>query len=143
MLAFRPSHTLYSFFNRTPSVAASDRLTIVEQSQLGYLFFRASTYFRFWSKPTQNVAQIILYYHVTKQFLDGLNWLMTCFRFQNIFCRNSCFRFWWKTYTKCCSNNYVISGVKRISSPVLCFDQVLLISGYDLENGRMLCKQNY
>ena len=28
--------------------------------------------------------------------------------------------FWWKTYTKRCTKNYVISRVKRLSSPALC-----------------------
>ena len=41
------------------------------------------------------------------------------------------------------TNNYATSHVKDF----LCFhfsvDQVLSISGYDLENGRMLCKQKY
>ena len=42
-----------------------------------------------------------------------MNWLVTRFRFQNIFWKNiNCFRFWWKTYTKRCTNNYVMSRVK-------------------------------
>ena len=70
---------------------------------------------------TFKIAQIILYYHVAKQFLPCLNWLVTYCRFQNMFWKNiNCFRFWWKTYTKRCTSNYVISRVKRLSSPVLC-----------------------
>ena len=88
------------------------------------LWFRTSTCFRFWSKTfliKRNVAQIILYYHVIKQFLACLNWLVTCFRFQDMFWKNmNCFWFWWKTYTKCCTSNYVISRVKRLSSPTHC-----------------------
>ena len=77
--------------------------------------------FDFDQKLSRNVAQIILYYHVTKQFLPCLNWLVTCFQFQNMFWKNiNCFRFWWKTYTKRCTSNYVISRVKRLSSPALC-----------------------
>ena len=77
--------------------------------------------FTFDQKLSQNVAQIILYYHVTKQYLPCLNWLVTCFQFQNMFWKNiNCFRFWWKTYTKRCTSNYVISRVKRLSSPALC-----------------------
>ena len=70
-------------------------------------------------KNFHNVAQIILYYHVTKQFLACLNWLVTCFQFQNMFWKNLCFRFWWNTYTKKCTSNCVISPVKRLSSPAL------------------------
>ena len=66
-------------------------------------------------------SQIILYYHVTKQFLPCLNWFVTCFRLQNMFWKNiNCFWFWWKTYTKCCTSNYVISCVTRLPSPALC-----------------------
>ena len=60
-----------------------------------------------------HVAQIVLYYHVTKQFLPLLNWLVTCFWFQNIF------RLSWKIYLKRCKSNYVISQVKRLSSSAL------------------------
>ena len=66
-------------------------------------WFRATTCFRFWSKLSWNVAQIILYCHVTRQFLPCLNWKITCFRFHNMFWKNNCFRFWWKTYTKRCA----------------------------------------
>ena len=58
---------------------------------------------------SRNVAQIILYYHVTNQFHPCLIWLVTCFWFQNMFWKNiNCFRFWWKTYTKRCTSYYVI-----------------------------------
>ena len=87
------------------------------------LWFYASIWFRFDQKLSRNVVQIILYYHVTKLFLPCLNWLVTCFRF-HMFCKNinciNCFRFWWKTYTKHCSSNYVISSVRRLSCPALC-----------------------
>ena len=52
--------------------------------------------------------------------ISCLNWLVTCFRFQNLFWKNiNCFRFWWKSYTKYCTSNYVISRVKTFSSPAL------------------------
>ena len=111
------------FFYRTPPVAASDGLTTVQQNQMVCLSFdfAPSRAFDFDKKFTQNVAQIIVYYHVTKQFFPCLKWLITCFRFQNMFWKKvSCFRFWWKTYTKRCTNNYVISRVKRLFSPRLC-----------------------
>ena len=108
------------------------------------LWFRASTCFNFNQKLSRNVAQIILYYHVTKPFLSYLNWLVTCFRFQNLFWENlNCFRFWWKTYTKRCTSNYVTLRVIRLFPLHFQLDQVLSISGYDLENGRMSCKQKY
>ena len=85
------------------------------------LISRLSCAFDFDQKLSRNVAQIILYYHVTNQFLPCLIWLVTCFWFQNMFWKNiNCFRFWWKTYTKRCTSNYVISRVKRLSSPALC-----------------------
>ena len=93
----------------------------VKSAGVSVLWFRASTRYYLDQKLTQNVAQIILYYHATEQFLPCLNWLIMDFRFQNMFWKNiSCFRFWWKTYTKRCTNNYVISRVKRLSSPALC-----------------------
>ena len=85
------------------------------------LWFPLPRAFTFDQKLSRNVAQIILCYHVTKQFLPCLNWLVTCFQFQNMFWKNiNCFRFWWKTCTKRCTSNYVISRVKRFSSPALC-----------------------
>ena len=100
--------------------------------------------FDFDQKLTQNVAQMTIYYQVTKQFIGCLNWLIPCFPCQNVFWKNiSCFRFWWKTYTKHCTNNCVISRVKRLSSPALCVDQVFLISRYDSENRKIMYKQKY
>ena len=67
-----------------------------------------------------HVAQIILYYHVTKQFLPCLNSLVYCFWFQNMFWKNiNCFRLRWKIYLKRCARNCVISQVKRLSSSAL------------------------
>ena len=50
-------------------------------------------------------------YAIGKKILPCLNWLTTCFQFQNMFFENFyCFQFWWKT--KRCTNNYVISCFK-------------------------------
>ena len=90
---------------------------------MGCLFFdfAPSRAFDFDQKLSWNVVKIILYYHVAKQFLPCLNWLVTCFWFQIMFWKNiNCFRFWWKTYTKRCTSNCVILLVKRLSSPALC-----------------------
>ena len=79
--------------------------------------------FDFDQKLSQNVAQLIFYYHVTKQIPPCLNWLVACFSiwFLNMFWKNiNCFQFSWKTYTKRCTSNCVISHVKRLSSPTLC-----------------------
>ena len=59
------------FFYRAPPVAASDSPTTVQESQLGCPFFDFAPPRTFDSdqKLTRNVAQIILYYHVGKQFL--------------------------------------------------------------------------
>ena len=76
-----------------------------------------------------------LYYHLTKQFHDCLNSLAMFFQLQNMFWKNiNCFWLWWKTHTKHCTSNYVISHVKRLSSLHVVVVQVLSISGYDLEN---------
>ena len=104
-------------------MAASDSPSTVQWSQLGCLFFdfAPTRVFDFDQKFSRNVAQVILYYHVTKQFLACLSWLATCFWFQNMFWKNiNRFRFWWKTYTERCTSNYVILRVKRLSSPALC-----------------------
>ena len=62
-----------------------------------------------------HLAQISL-----KQFLPCLNWLVTCFWFQNMFWRNiNCSRLWWRLSLKHCTSNYVISQVKRLSSSAL------------------------
>ena len=54
-------------------------------------------------------------------FFVCLNWLITRFLFQNMFWNNnSFFQFWWKAYTKRCTNNYLISWFKRLSSLALC-----------------------
>ena len=83
-------------------------------------------------------------YHMTKQSLSCLNWLLTCFQFYNLFWKNiSCFWFWWKSCTKYYTNNYVVSFIKRLSLPALAVGQVLSISGYDLEDRRILCKQKF
>ena len=88
----------------------------------------------------RKVAQIILYYHVAKQFLSCLHYFINCIWFQNIFWRNiSCFRFWWKIYTKRCTNNNVISRVKRLSSPALC---TWSVSGHDLEMEECRVRKN-
>ena len=85
------------------------------------LISRLPCVFDFDQKLSRNVAQVILYYHVTSQFLSWLSLLVTCFWFQNMFWKNiDCFPFWWKTYTKHCTSNDVISRTKRLSSPALC-----------------------
>ena len=59
------------------------------------------------------------YYHMTKS-VTCLNRLNTCFWFQKRFRKSIiCFRFWWKTYVKLCTNNYVISHLKDVL-PALC-----------------------
>ena len=86
-----------------------------------FLDFAPPPAFDFDQQLTQNVAQIILYYNMRKQFLPCLNWLITCFRFQNMFWKNiSCFQFWWKTHIERCTNNYVIPRVKRLQM-IKCF----------------------
>ena len=47
-----------------------------------------------------------------------------------------CFRFWSKTYTKCCTNNSLLSCVKIISSLLELIDHMLSISEYVWKNIR-------
>ena len=100
-------------------MAASDSPTTVTVKSACLLFdFAPPRAFDFDQKPSRNIAQIILYHHVTKQFIPCLIWLVLCFWFQNMFWKKiNCFRFWWKTYTKRCTSNYLISRVKRLSLP--------------------------
>ena len=76
--------------------------------------------FDFDQKLSQNAAQIILYYQVTKQFVACINWLVTCIWFQTMF---------WKTLiafdfdeilTQSVAQVTVISRVKILSSLALC-----------------------
>ena len=66
----------------------------------------------------KNFAQIILYYHLTKQFLSCLNLLITCLRFHNMNLKNICC--FLKNLHKALHINYVILIVKGLSSPALC-----------------------
>ena len=62
------------------------------------------------------------FFNITWQnnfFLSWIDWSQT-FDFRMFWKNINCFWFWWKTYTKCCTSNYVITCVKRLSSPVLC-----------------------
>ena len=80
------------------------------------------------------------------QFLLCLNWLVTCFRFQNIFWKNiSCFWLWWKTYTNCCTNNYIcnITCQKTFFTCSLWLIKCFQFQDVIWEKGRMLCKQKY
>ena len=98
-------------------MAASGSPTIVQhkcQRECLLFDFAPLRAFDFDQKLTQNVPQIVLYYHVTKQFLPCLNWLITCFRFQY----------------------HVSKDFLRLHFAV---DQVFSISGCGLENGRMPC----
>ena len=111
------------YFYRTPPVASSDSPSLFD-SKVSWSICSLISHLHVLSILIKNlhtkVAQIIIYYHITKQFLPCLNWLITCFRFRNMFWKNiSCFRFWWKTYTKRCTNNYVISRLKRLCLPAL------------------------
>ena len=113
---------------------------------VGCLFFPFAPLraFDFDQKLSRNVVQIILYYYVTNQFLPCLIWLVTCFWFQNMFWKNiNCFRFWWKTYPKCCTSSYVISRIKSFLHPHFAVGQVLSISGYNLENGTWRWKSRF
>ena len=98
------------------------------------LWFHTSMSFQFWSKTLMKCWANNSLLSRDKKFLPCLNWVVTCFQFQKMFWKNNCFRFWWRTYTKHCRRNYVISCVKRLPSLHFAVGQVLSISGYDLEH---------
>ena len=125
-----------SFFCETPLEAASDSPTKYSKDD-----FEHPCVFNFDQKLMQNVAQILLYYHVIKQFLCCLNWLIRCFRFQNVLEKHLLLLILMKNIHNvlCCKNKYVISCVKRLYLPVLCGWS----SAFNLENRKMLRKQKY
>ena len=65
------------------------------------------------------VVEIIPYYHTAK--LSSFAWIdwSRAFYFRICFGITLVFRFWWKAYTKRCTNSYLISRVKRLSSVAL------------------------
>ena len=90
------------------------------------LWFSASTCFQFWLKT------------FTKCCTN--NSLLSLGKMKNI----NCFRFWSKTYPERCTNiNYVIHVSKYFFPLHFAVSLVLSIPGYDLGNGRILCKQKY
>ena len=104
------------------------------------LILRLPCNFDFDQKLSRNVAQIILYYHVTNQFFVAWFYWSHAFDFRMFWKNINCFPFWWKTYTKRCTSSYVISRVKRLSSPApFAVGQVLSIS----ENGTWWWKSRF
>ena len=113
----------------------------VKSAGMFVLWFHAPTCLQFWVKTYRKRCPKNSLLSVTKQILPCLNWFITCFRFQNMFWKNiSCFWYWWKTYTKRFTSNNLLSRVRRLSLPAL---YSWSNSGYDLENGRMSCKQKF
>ena len=51
---------------------------------------------------------------------------------------STCFRFWSKSFTKCCANNFLLSRDKTISSLLELIGHVLSISEYVLEKRELL-----
>ena len=84
-----------SFFYRTSPVATSDSLLhIIVKLTCLFFDFMPPHAFDFDQKFTQNVAQLIFYSHMTKQFLPCLELLIVCFQFQNVLKKKiSCFQF--------------------------------------------------
>ena len=98
-------------------------MAAVNPAGVPVLWFHASTLFRFWSKTfTKRCSND--FFTITWQINFFLAWVHWSHAFdfrKNINWKNiNCFRFWWEIYTKCSTSNYVISLVKRLSSPALC-----------------------
>ena len=88
-----------------------------------------------YSKVSSGVCSLILHFHVLSTFIKKLRTRLhrqfLIITWQNIFFLGgidrshafdfwkniSCFRYWWKTCTRYCTNIYVIRSVKRISLP--------------------------
>ena len=51
-----------------------------------------------------------------------------------LFCPSTCFRFWSKTFMKCCTNSFLLSRDKTISCLLELIGHLHLISEYILEN---------
>ena len=62
------------------------------------------------------------------------NFFLACFDWSRAFNFRIYFDFWWKTYTKRCTNKFVLKNFVRLHFTV---DQMLSISEYDWENGRI------
>ena len=62
------------------------------------------------------------------------NFFLACFEWSRAFNFRIYFDFWWKTYTKRCTNKFVLKDFVRLHFTV---DQMLSISEYDWENGRI------
>ena len=62
------------------------------------------------------------------------NFFLACFDWSRAFNFRIYFDFWWKTYTKRCTNKFVLKDFVRLHFTV---DQMLSISEYDWENGRI------
>ena len=105
-----------------------------------FFHFAPPRAFNFDQKISRDIGQIILYYHVTKQFLPCLNWLVKCFRFQNIF-RKTLIAFDFDEKLSQSVAQYNAS--KNFLGLHFAVGQVLSISAYDLKSGRMPCKQKY
>ena len=113
----------------------------VKSAGVPVLWFRASTCFQFWSKTfTKRCTNNSLLSRDKSFLLSWIDW-SRAFDFRICFGKTLIASDFDEKLTKRCRSNYVISRVKSLSSPVLCVGQVLSISGYDLENEKMPCKQ--
>ena len=129
-------------FYRKPPEAASDSPTIIQWSQLGcFLFdFAPSRAFELELKLTQNVAQIIIYCHVTKQFF--LAWIILSSKFDFRICFGGtlvAFDFDEK-FTQ--SVAQITSYITRQKTFFACTLHLINFWTW-LGNGRMSCKQKY
>ena len=92
----------------------------VKSAGVPVLWIRASTCFLFWSKTFRKrwSNNPLLSPDKTIPFLLDLIAHVLLISDQNRFWKNiNSFCFWWKTYKKCCTSNYEISRVKRLSFP--------------------------
>ena len=81
-------------------------------------WFYPCTYFLFSSKTFTMHKKLFTIMWQNNFFLAWIDW-SHAFDFR-MFCKNiKSFRLWWKIYLKCCTSNYVISQVKRLSSSAL------------------------
>ena len=96
----------------------------VKSGWVSVLWLSPQRAFNFDQNFTQNVAQTILYYHVT----NCLYWLITGFRM----CFVTCLKFWWKAYRKCSTKELEHKQEQHLrKSLVICVAQ--LVGGFLLK----------
>ena len=115
----------------------------VKSAEVLVLWFRASTCFRFWSKPYAKRCTNMSLLSSDKKFFSLLELIYRVLSISECFLeKHYLLSILMKNLHKALRNNYAILCVKKLNLYFV-VDQVFSVSGYDLENGKMSCKQKY